>query len=115
MHPVGHPTIITEDFGDDDEYFGIVKCKIIQKRELYLPVTLYLFQNKLVYDVYHFSTLNSQIRCSGSLLISFRNLNKRVVVVGRTMRRKKKKPVFLMSTPFFFFFFYSVTKELPIC
>lgn len=37
-YPVGHPTIITHDFGPLEGYFGIVKCKILPPSDLYLPV-----------------------------------------------------------------------------
>ena len=37
-YPVGHPEIITQDFGNIKEYFGIAKVKILPPRGLYHPV-----------------------------------------------------------------------------
>lgn len=51
MYPVGHPTIVTEDFGDLDDYFGIVHCKVVPPRGLYLPVLPYRCQNKLMFPL----------------------------------------------------------------
>ena len=36
--PVGHPEIITKDFKPIDQYFGIIKCKILPPRKLNHPV-----------------------------------------------------------------------------
>jgi hypothetical protein len=38
MYPVGHPEIITNDFKDIDQYFGIVKCVVMPPRTLHAPV-----------------------------------------------------------------------------
>jgi hypothetical protein len=37
-YPVGHPTIINYDFKDLDEYFGLIKCKVLPPANLYIPV-----------------------------------------------------------------------------
>ena len=37
-YPVGHPIIITENFGNVLDYFGIIKCKILPPKRLYIPV-----------------------------------------------------------------------------
>ncbi|KAK3107046.1 hypothetical protein FSP39_005868 [Pinctada imbricata] len=39
--PVGYPTIITENFGDVTNYFGIIKCKVLPPRKLFHPVLGY--------------------------------------------------------------------------
>lgn len=36
--PVGHPDIIVNDFKDVSEYYGLVKCKMLPPRDLYIPV-----------------------------------------------------------------------------
>ena len=36
--PAGHPTIITENFQELHNYFGLVKCRILPPRGLYIPV-----------------------------------------------------------------------------
>ncbi|GBO14426.1 hypothetical protein AVEN_176725-1 [Araneus ventricosus] len=40
-YPTGHPEIITNNFGDISEYFGIAKCSILPPRGLYHPVLLF--------------------------------------------------------------------------
>lgn len=37
-YPVGHPTIITDDFQELSQYFGLAKIKILPPRKLYHPV-----------------------------------------------------------------------------
>ena len=44
---VGHPTVITKEFGDIKDYFGIAKVKIVPPRGLYHPVVLYRSNCKL--------------------------------------------------------------------
>ena len=36
--PFGHPEIITEDFGNLDEYEGLIKCKVLPPKGLFHPV-----------------------------------------------------------------------------
>jgi len=47
--PVGHPKIITKDFGNPLEYFGLIKCRIHPPRGLYIPVLPCKLNNKLVF------------------------------------------------------------------
>ncbi len=37
--PLGHPEIITENFSNIDAYEGIIKCKVIPPKGLFIPVT----------------------------------------------------------------------------
>ena len=37
-YPIGHPTIITDNFSDISNYFGIAKIKVLAPRGLYHPV-----------------------------------------------------------------------------
>ena len=37
-YPVGHPTTITENFGDIKDYFGIAKMIILLPKRLYFPI-----------------------------------------------------------------------------
>ncbi|XP_035228516.1 uncharacterized protein LOC118200665 [Stegodyphus dumicola] len=46
VYPVGHPTIITESFRDVEDYFGIIQCRVIPPRNLYLPVLPYRWCRK---------------------------------------------------------------------
>jgi hypothetical protein len=38
MYPVGHPEIITRDFKELEEYFGLVKCTVLPPKSLHVPV-----------------------------------------------------------------------------
>ncbi|KFM83193.1 putative DNA polymerase, partial [Stegodyphus mimosarum] len=51
VYPVGHPTIITESFGDVEDYFGIIQCRVIPPRNLYLPVLPYRCRKKLMFPL----------------------------------------------------------------
>lgn len=50
-YPVGHPTIITKDFGDISNYFGLAKIKILPPRQLYHPVLPYRSKGKLKFPL----------------------------------------------------------------
>ncbi|GBN72881.1 hypothetical protein AVEN_272306-1 [Araneus ventricosus] len=51
MYPVGHPEIITDDFGSIDEYFGLAMCKVLPPRGLYLPVLPIRCKGKLMFPL----------------------------------------------------------------
>ena len=48
---VGHPQIITENFGDVSTYFGLIKCTVLPPRGLFHPVLPYRTQNKLMFPL----------------------------------------------------------------
>ncbi|MCG8432162.1 MAG: hypothetical protein MJA29_13455, partial [Candidatus Omnitrophica bacterium] len=48
-YPVGHPTIITENFQHLDNYEGLIKCKILAPKHLYLPLLPAKMNNKLMF------------------------------------------------------------------
>lgn len=50
-YPVKHPNVITSDFTSIDKYFGIVKCKVLPPRKLYLPVLPYRWNGKLIFPL----------------------------------------------------------------
>ena len=50
-YPVGHPTIITSDFRDVSDYFGLAKIKVLPSRKLYHPVLPYRSQGKLKFPL----------------------------------------------------------------
>ena len=50
-YPVGHPETITQNFEALDAYFGIVKCKVLPPRGLYLPVLPYRCGGKLMFPL----------------------------------------------------------------
>jgi hypothetical protein len=39
--PIGHPTFITDDFKDIDEYFGFCKCRVYCPTSVYIPLLPY--------------------------------------------------------------------------
>ena len=39
--PIGYPRIITEKFNSIDNYFGLVQCRVLPPKNLYLPVLPY--------------------------------------------------------------------------
>ena len=47
--PLGHPEIITENFGDVTKYEGLIKCKVIPPRHLFVPVLPYKQNSKLLF------------------------------------------------------------------
>ena len=48
-YPKGHPLIITENFKDVSEYFGVIKCKILPPNSLYFPVLPTRINGKLLF------------------------------------------------------------------
>ncbi|GBO04464.1 hypothetical protein AVEN_59361-1 [Araneus ventricosus] len=50
-YPVGHPEIITRNFSDFSQYFGIAKCSILHPRGLYHPVLPYRSHGKLTFPL----------------------------------------------------------------
>ncbi|GBN74707.1 hypothetical protein AVEN_224458-1 [Araneus ventricosus] len=52
-YPLGHPTIITENFEDIQNYLGFVKCKILPPRGLYHPVLPFRQHGKLLFPLCH--------------------------------------------------------------
>jgi hypothetical protein len=48
-YPVGHPEIITENFDQNQRYFGLIKCKILPPNNLYIPVLPTRINNKLIF------------------------------------------------------------------
>lgn len=50
-YPVGHPTVITENFKPIDEYFGFIKCHVIPPDNLYHPVLPARTGGKLKFDL----------------------------------------------------------------
>lgn len=50
-YPIGHPTIITEDFLSLEEYFGFVKCKIQPPKKLHFPVLPVKTHSKLLFPL----------------------------------------------------------------
>ena len=49
--PMGHPDIITENFKDLQHYEGLVKCKVLPPRDLYIPVLPAKCNEKLLFSL----------------------------------------------------------------
>lgn len=50
-YPVGHPVIITSNFADLSNYFGLAKVKVLPPRRLFHPVLPYLSNGKLKFPL----------------------------------------------------------------
>ena len=62
--PVGHPVVITENFGELDLYEGLVKCKVLPPDDLYHPVLPYRCNGKLLFPLCR-TCAEAQIRDPG--------------------------------------------------
>ena len=60
-YPVGHPVIITDNFQDMSQYFGIAKVKILPPRNLYLPVLPYKDGGKLKFPLCRTCCINETL------------------------------------------------------
>jgi hypothetical protein len=66
-YPVGHPKVISEDFGDLNQYFGFIKCKILPPKQLYIPVLPLKLDKKLIFPLCSECVINKNIdTCSHS-------------------------------------------------
>ena len=50
-YPKGHPTIFTENFDYNKTYFGLIKCKVLPPRGLYIPVLPVNIDGKLLFPL----------------------------------------------------------------
>jgi len=66
-YPIGHPELHTENFGDVNKYFGIIKCKVLPPRELYFPVLPSRINNKLVFPLCRTCAEVLQNKCNHSI------------------------------------------------
>ena len=49
--PIGHPTIITENFDNLENYEGLIKCKVLPPKGLYTPVLPVKCNGKLLFSL----------------------------------------------------------------
>ena len=63
-YPIGQPTIITENFGKFDSYFGLIKCKILPPSKLFFPVLPMKLKNKLFFTLCGLCAENNTPRCT---------------------------------------------------
>lgn len=59
-YPVGHPTIIYENFGYIKKYFGIARVKVYPPRDLFFPVLPVKLNKKLMFPLCYTCAVNSQ-------------------------------------------------------
>ena len=64
--PIGHPQIITENFSEIENYFGLIYCRILPPRKLYHPVLPYHANGKLLFPLCAACAHSSQHECSHS-------------------------------------------------
>lgn len=64
IFPTGHPEIITENFKDITEYFGLVKCTILPPQNLYHPVLPFKLKNKLFFPLCYTCAMEMQNSCN---------------------------------------------------
>ena len=58
--PIGHPEIVTEGFTDIQQYEGLIKCKLLPPRGLYIPVLPVKMNNKLLFTLCRTCSENQQ-------------------------------------------------------
>ncbi|XP_046856165.1 uncharacterized protein LOC124449275 [Xenia sp. Carnegie-2017] len=51
VYPVDHPTIIRENFETISNYFGLIKCKVLAPRNLYIPILPSRIKDKLFFPL----------------------------------------------------------------
>ena len=51
--PLGHPSIITGNLEDINRYEGLIKCRVLPPRQLYIPVLPTKCYRKLVFSLCH--------------------------------------------------------------
>jgi hypothetical protein len=51
IFPIGHPIIITENFQDMSNYFGLVYCRVLPPQNLFIPVLPYHSNGKLMFPL----------------------------------------------------------------
>lgn len=59
-YPICHPQIITENFKNIDDYFGIISCKVYPPRNLFHPVLPYRSEGKLLFPLCRTCVQNKQ-------------------------------------------------------
>ena len=50
-YPVGHPQVVTDNFKDISQYYGIIKCSVLAPSTLYHPVLPYRAVGKLMFPL----------------------------------------------------------------
>ena len=62
-YPIGHPEVILSDFKDVNEYFGLIKCKVLPPRQLYHPVLPVSVDKKLMFPLCYTCAAKRMVEC----------------------------------------------------
>jgi len=62
--PIGHPKIITKDFKNLDDYFGLMKIKILPPKKLFVPVLPIRSNGRLLFSLCKKCGDNRQYNCN---------------------------------------------------
>ena len=63
-YPVGHPTVILKDFKNVNDYYGLIKCKVLPPRDLYHPLLPVKVDNKLMFPLCYTCAHNRITKCT---------------------------------------------------
>jgi hypothetical protein len=83
--PVGHPIIITKDFGNIDDYFGLIKLKVLAPRGLDYPVLPIRSKKRLVFALCK--------KCADDRLYTCRHNNEERAFIGTWVTEEVKEAV----------------------
>ena len=64
IYPLGHPEIITENFKNVEEYFGLIKCRILPPKGLFLPVLPVRIKGKLFFPLCNLCASEDHQKCN---------------------------------------------------
>ena len=64
--PVGHPTLITENFSHINNYFGLIKCSVVPPKKLHIPVLPVRIDGKLFFPLCSKCALERSPNCNHS-------------------------------------------------
>lgn len=62
-YPIGHPKVITQDFAEINQYFGLIKCKVLPPPNLYFPVLPAKIHGKLYFPLCKLCAINREDEC----------------------------------------------------
>ena len=62
--PIGHPEIIIDNFLSIEKYFGLIFCRILPPRDLYLPVLPFKVNGKLLFPLCGTCATDLQKKCN---------------------------------------------------
>ena len=61
--PIGHPEIITNNFKDVREYFGLILCEVLPPKDLFFPILPAKINNKLIFTLCYTCAKNNLDSC----------------------------------------------------